>query len=136
MIKNNDFEKLLLRSAETQRAVLFTLQSGKVYAGWVVRAPNPVEQRRAIRILPVSSGYREEQTHRLAFTTSYADVLSSLAEDGDLEHLSLEDFEVIIPADQVAYAHLFDTLAYRRFSGVRGFTGGAGAGFCNGFFGD
>src|SRR5690606_29379305 len=45
-IMNNDFELLMLRSVQRDRPVMFTMEDGKVYVGWVIRAPNPVESRK------------------------------------------------------------------------------------------
>lgn len=116
-IQNNDFEKLVARSVYTNLPMLLTLRTGKVYVGWAVRAPNPVQDRRAVRILPLVSGYRREETHEVIFTTDYYDILAKVDSPDipDLDHLELGDFEVVIPSDQICSAHLFDLEAYEHF---------------------
>jgi hypothetical protein len=110
-IKNNDFEKLIARSVYDSFPILFTLVSGKVYVGWAVSAPNPVQERKFIRILPIISGYRDKDTQTVKFTTDYYPILSSI-DNGNNQGLSTEDFEVVIPSSQLSSCHLFDMTVY------------------------
>ncbi len=116
-IKNNDFELLVARSLYRTLPIFFSLQCGKVYVGWAVRAPNPIEERKAIRILPLMSGFRHEATQEVEFTTDYLEVFTRLDDDehDDLFHLELDDFEIVIPIDQISSSHLFDLNAYEHF---------------------
>lgn len=116
-IKNNDFELLLYRGFDKNLPIMFTLNTGKVYVGWLVRAPNPVAKRKAVRILPLLSGYRSNETQRVAFTTDYYDVLEKVGdgEKEELNHLMIGDFEVVIPSSQICASHLFDVSAYLHF---------------------
>lgn len=113
-IQNNDFERIVYRSFRKQLPLLITLQSGKIYIGWAVRAPNPVSVRKFLRILPLISGYRNSE-HRLEITTDYYTVLETVSEGKQLDHLEIGDFEVVIPIDQIISAHLFDLLAHKTF---------------------
>ena len=81
-------------------------------------APNPVNERRAIRILPLVSGYRDQDTHEFYITTDYLGVLGVVDDDENpyLDHLELEDFEVVIPTDQICSCHLFDLEAFEHFT--------------------
>jgi len=113
-IKNNDFERLVYRSFRQSLPLLITLNSGKIYIGWAVRAPNPAAVRRFLRILPLISGYRNDE-HRLKITTDYYSVLETVSEGEELGHLEIGDFEAVIPVDQIISAHLFDLQAYQKF---------------------
>jgi hypothetical protein len=118
-IRLNDFEKLIFRAAVTGTPILLTMSTGKVYAGWVVDAPNPSAQRRSIRILPILSGYRDKSDHRLNFTTSYYEILTSMSDgEQDLDHLEPIDFEVVLPVEKIYASHLFDITAYNRFQQI------------------
>src|SRR5690606_3817495 len=92
----NDLEILLLRSMDTETAVLLTLGTGKVYVGYVVRLFNPDVERKHIRLLPVMSGYRSEKTQEVSFTTFY-DVVREMAHDpaSDFYGLLEKDFEIV-----------------------------------------
>jgi hypothetical protein len=116
-IKNNDFELLIERASYHTIPIFFSLQCGKVYVGLVVRSPNPIEERKAIRILPIMSGYRETSTQEAVFTTFYLEIFKKLGDDNheDLSHLDPVDFEVVIPSDQISSSHLFDLNAYEHF---------------------
>lgn len=112
-IKNNDFEKLIARSVYDNFPILFTLESGKVYVGWAVSAPNPVQERKSVRILPIISGYRDKENLKVKFTTDYYSVLIEVSNSEERNH-SLEDFEVVIPAGDLSACHLFDLELYNR----------------------
>lgn len=97
--------------------IMFTLNSGKVYVGNVVRTPNPTEQRKAIRITPLLSGYRDQNTQDFVVTTDYYEIISELQKPPHkrkefLKKLSMEDFEVVFPSDTVCSSHLFDLFTY------------------------
>lgn len=115
-IENNDFEKLILRSTEKSQPLLFTLSSGKVYVGWAVRAPNPVEKRSAVRILPMLSGYKDPNNHKIHFTTDY-EVIHKISnkELPQLEHVELEDIEIVLSSDEIVSSHLFDLELWQYF---------------------
>ncbi|MCK5355849.1 MAG: hypothetical protein KAJ63_12070 [Methyloprofundus sp.] len=110
-IKNNDFEKLIARSVYDNFPILFTLESGKVYVGWAVSAPNPVQERKSIRILPIISGYRDKDTQKVKFTTDYYPVLNKFSNSEETNH-EVEDLEVVIPAGELSSCRLFDISIY------------------------
>jgi hypothetical protein len=116
-IQNNDFEKLLIRAFLENMPILLTLDNNKVYVGWVVAAPNPIHTRRAVRILPLLSGYRDSETHQVKFVTDYFEIfeLISNGKTEGLNHLSAADFEVVLPVDSIISSHLFDLLVYEHF---------------------
>ncbi len=116
-IKNNDFELLIFRSFEKEIPTMFTLNTGKVYVGTIVRAPNPAESRKAIRILPQLSGYRDKETQAFCIETIYGNLIDALEQPPcdrpkHLRGLSLEDIEVVFPSDSVCSSHLFDVDTY------------------------
>lgn len=116
-IKHNDFECLICSAFEHEVPVLLTLKSRKIYVGWVMDGPNPGVERRYLKILPLISGVRGESFQRLIFTTFYLDVYDNLIEGGEGEE-GFQEFEVVIPLEQIASAHLFDLNTYRRFNGA------------------
>lgn len=117
IVSNRDFERLILRALSTSIPLLVTLESGKCYVGWAVRGIDPTEERKYIRILPLVSGYRGEDDHRVNFTTYYDEIIAEIdrSNEHELGHLESEDFEVVIPVNKIVSAHLFDLTAYTRF---------------------
>jgi len=112
-IKNNDFEKIIARSVYTQLPILFTLDSGKIYLGWAVSLPNPVQERRSVRILPIASGHRDKNTQIVNFTTDYLPVLKAATTENN--NICLEDFEIVLPVSQISSCHLFNFDVYINF---------------------
>jgi hypothetical protein len=113
-LRNNDLERLMMRSALNLIPILVTLSGGKIYVGFAVRLPNPELERTDIRLLPLLSGYRDAETQAIHFTTNYDRVLRQL-EHPNLSHLRPGDFEVVIPVSQISASHLFDVEAYEYF---------------------
>lgn len=70
-----DLEKTLMTSLAEFRMLLITLDTGKVYAGWVVRTPNldfdNQDPGAGFDLLTFMSGYRESPTMKVVFTTDY-----------------------------------------------------------------
>lgn len=115
--RNNDFEELLVRAMSKTLPVMFTLESGKCFVGWIIAGINPVELRKEVRLLPMLSGYRDQATHKENFTVNYHNVLTTVenADVNDLNHLEPSDFEIVIPYDRITSSHLFDPEAYIHF---------------------
>jgi hypothetical protein len=116
-VKENDFELLVFKSLRREIPILVTLISGKVYAGWAVKTPNPKATRKHLTVLPLLSGYRSPTQHRVEFTINYYDILERLKNgpDPDLNYMYTEDLQVVIPTDQISSAHLFDLTVYEQF---------------------
>lgn len=112
---NADFELILYRGFDQAKPICFTLRSGKVYVGQVMGAVDPVDSRDMIRILPTMSGYRDEKTHKVTFTTFYKKLYGSIDEKEELSHLHDENFEIVFSFTDVQTANLFDTSAYDEF---------------------
>lgn len=120
-IRYNDFEKMIAESAYYFRPILFTLKSFKIYIGWAVAAPHPSSERRMVRILPLVSGYRDQEKHELVFVNNYFEIFNIITSDHDdsLDHLDIKDFEVVFPVDQISSVHIFDFKAYRSFEAFK-----------------
>lgn len=144
-ISHNEFEKLIHRSFYKDIPILLTLSSRKVFVGWAVAAPRPSSLRKYVRILPLLSGYRAEEKQEVEFTVTYYKIYekyfwqsSDEQEESDAEpndsstdlleaigsesaqldegpNVTLEDFEIVLPIDEIVSAHLFDLEAYNHF---------------------
>ncbi|SJN11633.1 hypothetical protein CZ787_06325 [Halomonas citrativorans] len=112
---NADFELILFRGFDQAKPICFTLHSGKVYVGQVMGSVDPVDSRDMIRILPMMSGYRDDKTHKITFTTFYKKLYERLDKTEELQHLHDESFEIVFSFADVQNANLFDTTAYDEF---------------------
>lgn len=123
IIRNDEFEKLLLKSVEEELQVCFTLKTGKAYVGYVVTGVDPCMERSHVRILPMRSGYRS-QNQTLHFTTLYYHHYSKFIElqelyvDDDHQEflvptlLNPESYEIVIPCEEIITGNIFLDEAY------------------------
>ncbi|MDQ2921061.1 MAG: hypothetical protein M3R52_05555, partial [Acidobacteriota bacterium] len=80
------FELLLKKAQDQTKTVSVTMSNGKVYVGWVTHTFNPALPTKFIQILPIKSGYRNEETKWLEFTTFYSEALDNLKRDVDTKY--------------------------------------------------
>ena len=99
-------EKFLFAAMESEDLVLVTLRSRKVYVGWPLYTPDPRRETKDFRLFPAASGYRDEQTLELKLTTQYSGVYERI-EAGEYSDLQVEDFDTILPLEEVESANLF-----------------------------
>ena len=132
VVAKRDLERLVLRATETRHLLQITLDTGKVYVGWVFAMPDPAKDREYLRIMPLMSGHRTSDTHDVLFTIKYTDVVRPLAKsetsDAGLDSFEVNpsfsddlvplDFEIVLPAARIVSAHIHDTGVYQRLSGA------------------
>ena len=99
--------------------VCLTLQSGKVYVGFVSKHPNPTLDPVAIAFLPMFSGNRDATGH-LTLTTDY-EVIYSALEAGRANQIGLpanwqSEFELQIRAEEIISAAKFSLAIYAEFN--------------------
>lgn len=109
-------ELLFVESMETDSLVELTLQSGKAYAGWILNTGVAEPERKFIQMLPLASGFRTTESHKLNFTTNYAEVIFQAHDDEGPS--TREDFRVIVPVSEVRSARPFDFATYFQFQEV------------------
>lgn len=112
---NDYLEVLLERALMETKQVSVTVKTGKVYVGFVTSNFDPAYERKYIRILPMSSGYRDP-TQQMVLTTDYAKVYAQIIrQDPKLQTVGVDDFQIVIPVAEIASANLFDPAAYEQF---------------------
>jgi hypothetical protein len=106
------FEQLLQRAVDTTHPLLLSLNNQKAYVAFSLDKVRI--DRKYLKVLPLWSGYRKSDTQEVVFTTDYTkvyDELGELVEDSDID-ARLEDFALVIPAEFVVSATLFDMQLY------------------------
>ena len=106
-------ELLFVESMRSDSLVELTLQSGKVYVGWILNASAAEPERKFVEMLPLASGFRAEEDHKLQFTTNYAVVLEVASHVN--EYATQSDFRVVLPVAEVRSARPFDFATYFQF---------------------
>jgi hypothetical protein len=113
---NDGIELILLKALEEAKLVSITLKSRKIYIGFVSKNFfNPWTGVKSINIIPVYSGYRDEQDFHIEFTTSYDTVIKFTVESTDIE-LDIDDFQMGIPISEIVTVNIFDPRVYEKFS--------------------
>ncbi|MFV2056883.1 MAG: hypothetical protein ACC707_10470 [Thiohalomonadales bacterium] len=121
-IRNDDFERLVLRALRKLMPICVSMSNGKIYVGYVISTIDPAVERTALRILPLLSGYRDKDTNIMHFNTSYHEIYEQINDDddlfenNDLSHLEVSDFEKVLPFNDIQSSHLFDIVAYQYFT--------------------
>ncbi len=116
-IRDNDLDRLLYSAAVEPMPISLTMDNRKVYVGFVVTTIDPTTPRKALTILPLMSGYREENGGKIIFTTYYERVYELLTDETKrLDHLSVDHFRIVLPIDRIHSANMFDVVAYAQFS--------------------
>jgi len=100
-------ERLIHRAMRNALLVQITLKSRKVYVGFVDANLDPTVPDRRLRIRPLMSGYRSEQTQEVRFTTDYLAIFEALREysqrvqRGEVSADTEKVFHVKVPGDAV-----------------------------------
>jgi hypothetical protein len=110
----NELELLMSASFFDAHLLQFTMDSGKVYIGWVKELPKPFTTN-YIRITPALSGYRNERKE-LVFTTQYLTVYASYIADGSVSDQNELKTDLVIKVDKINSASYFDMEMYNRFN--------------------
>lgn len=108
----DELDVLLFDAKRRSAPLLLVLDNQMLYLGWVVGTPNPLDDKeyQYIRILPIKSGYRNEQ-REVVFTTHYDTVVESMGED----YVNVEDFEKVIPRKSITSANIFHIGIYQKY---------------------
>jgi hypothetical protein len=123
-IKSDSFEGFLLNASDREFAIAVTMSDGKVYVGFVVEGFDPARARKYIYLLPLMSGYRKSETHKVTFTTFYVELYGHAGGGAldkrkplpaPLEDLRAEDFITVLPVEAISSCRLFDAKAYQEF---------------------
>ncbi len=108
-IRDGDLIELLIReSMQAPTLIELSLRSGKSYIGFALESGIAKSGDSDISMIPMASGYRNEETLELEITTNYAPVI----EDSELDYT---DFRVVIPKSEIVSTRLFDPEIYQRF---------------------
>jgi len=104
ILSDSPLDSLFFHALFKKKPVFITLESRKVYVGMIHNLGEPTESEgmdQEISIVPIMSGYRDEETLNVEFITYYEDTAQSL--------------ELVIRQDQILSATFFDFDAYDDF---------------------
>ena len=112
----NEFELQLKSSFTENKLLLFTLNNGKIYIAWVKELPIPSVSK-YVRIIPIISGYRDDQKN-VVFTTHYLSVYGEYIKEGKVKSIAELNTDVILNSDDIITVSFFDNEMYKVFNKV------------------
>ncbi|MBL0450419.1 hypothetical protein [Aeromonas caviae] len=114
---SDNIQLLLIESTRHQLRVMLTLKSRKVYIGFIKQFAHEqvVPGDEDIVIIPLISGYRDKDTLKFHESHSYVTLYDEQGIGTDTEPLSLDDFRVVVPREQIESVSLFDPKTYVAF---------------------
>lgn len=92
------------------RFVELSLSSGKSYVGSPIQSTFGHRDSGDVALIPIASGYRDNDTRDLVMTTNYAPAISN-----QLTNRPLDDLKVAFPMRDIISARLFDQKLYVSF---------------------
>ena len=116
-VKDDDISYILISAAVRRKSVMATIDSQKVYVGYVQNTIDPSTDRKSFTLIPVMSGYRDSE-QAITFTTDYSFVQEQIKNKTapEYEHLDYDDFIVTIPIERLVSLRFFDERAYKEFN--------------------
>lgn len=137
--RKQDSLELLLRTAMGERKlVLLTVKNGKLYVGYIISNLNPAFPMETLGMIPMMSGYRDDETKTAKFTTLYTEAYDKIQRDIEIrvrqevlaaqineEQLEerirdavdeeLDDFKIVIPVTEIQSASIFKLDTYNKY---------------------
>ncbi len=98
-------QKFLREAANNQDVISVTLDTRKVYIGFITEVPTLDPHDTHIAILPMMSGYRHRSTLEITLTSDYTRALALADSSGE----DPAKFTVYIPVTSIRTAGLYDT---------------------------
>lgn len=111
----NELEVLLKKSFDEEILINITLKNNKFYIGWASALPIP-SQSKFISIIPAYSGYRDEKTKELMFTTQYLEIYSTFIKEGKVKSINDLGVNQLINVNEMLSVSQFDPVIYERFA--------------------
>jgi hypothetical protein len=113
--RKSPFEKIIFTALQQKELICFTLKNGKVYIGYINEYEILSEvERTHIVIIPLLSGYRDSETHKITITTEYIyairKMISNINDKKDELEKTIKSFAKIIPCSEILTINLYDTL--------------------------
>jgi len=112
----NEFELLLKSSFTDNKLLSFSLDNEKIYIAWVKELPIPSVSK-YVRIIPIISGYRDNQKN-VIFTTHYLSVYAEYIKEGKVKSIEELDTDLILNSDNIVSVSFFDIDMYSVFNKV------------------
>ena len=106
-MQKNDYDSILYRAMEHRLPIAISLESRKVYVGFVVDTLEPGDDSH-LTLLPMYSGYRDEQNLKFKLASSYTEIFDLLDEETD----DLIFYYMAFPRSKIVSLHIYHPHLY------------------------
>lgn len=113
------FWKTLSLKSDSDKLLMITTKSNKVYIGYVNKLSEPIGDSH-VTILPNLSGYRNKETLVLTITTKYTDVIEKFINENRTSEIE-DKIGVIIPVSEILIVSKFDYEIFSEFNQINTF---------------
>ena len=118
-------ERLIEEAIDERKLIEVSLKSRKAYVGFALANKIASWPESHLSLLPVSSGYRDQETQKLVLTTHYGTAIQEQMDEQGTPREGVGDFvrqfRVVFPMSEVVSVRFFDPKFHERFE-----TGGGG----------
>lgn len=115
----NALQVLLAKSMQETRQISISLNSGKVYIGFVTKLNEGQGNQEFILLWPQFSGYRDQETKQLIITRDYSHIYDLLEDsDSELSDITVDDFQIAISVTDMYSVSIFNPAVYSRFAEI------------------
>ncbi|WNO60874.1 hypothetical protein [Rheinheimera sp. MMS21-TC3] len=119
-VKKNALELILFESVSNSLPLAFTMDSDKVYVGFVSEFDLLEGKIEFITILPLLSGYRDDKKMLKFMTNYYEHYIQNIGEKAEKPDSPemvrlLNKFKIVVPFSEVVSVNGFDINAYKEF---------------------
>jgi hypothetical protein len=111
----SELELLFKISFDEKKLLQITLDSGKVYVGWIKELPIPSVSN-CVRIIPALSGYRSNETKDVIYTSHYLNVYAEYIKEGKINGLDQIDSDLVLNTKNIVGVSYFDLDMHKKFS--------------------
>jgi len=103
----NELESLIYSSIKDEKPVMLCMRNRKVYVGFVINFQ--ISNCKHITMIPFLSGYRNNTNYSIDLNVDYISVCEEISNArGETEDFTVADLEIVLCADDIERASLFD----------------------------
>lgn len=112
-------ERLIEEAIDERKLIEVSLRNRKSYVGFALANKIASWPESHLSLLPVSSGYRDQETQKLVLTTHYAKAIQDHMDEQGMPREGVRDFvrqfRVVFPMSEVVSVRFFDPNFHERF---------------------